>query len=228
MDWTTLPRLETTTKRLDDRSMPDGTLVQNIEYGINVYRNALSKDECKNIIDSLEHEISLNLPGITWSGAAVNDKEKVEHVRNCLDLKYKREHLGKYLPFNQTLFDIHEKVENALNKCMRDYESFWHLRMFYYESFNFVKYMPGKYFKVHADHGPYYTCTVSALVYLNDDYEGGELLFARHGLTFKPQAGDVVLFPSNYVYEHSSLEIRSGTKYCVVIMTDYNDTYHKG
>jgi hypothetical protein len=58
-------------------------------------------------------------------------------------------------------------------------------------------------------------------------YDGGELNFVRQDLIIKPEAGDIILCPSNFVYEHASLEIKSGTKYCVVIMTDYNDLHHK-
>ena len=32
---------------------------------------------------------------------------------------------------------------------------------------------------------------------------------------------------ANYIYEHASLPIKSGTKYCVVIMTDINELGHK-
>jgi predicted 2-oxoglutarate/Fe(II)-dependent dioxygenase YbiX len=227
MDWTTLPREETTSKRLETQTIYNDITVINLDYGINLYRNAIKKDECVNIINSLENEISLGLPGIKWTGAQVNAKEDHNEVRNCVDLKYKRENLGKDISFSQVLFDIHESVDKSLDYCLGHYESLWHLKMHYKEAFNFVKYLPGKYFKIHGDHGPYYTCTVSAVVYLNDDYEGGEIQFTRQGLTVKPEAGDIILFPSNFVYEHASLEVFSGTKYSVVIMTDYNDMYHK-
>jgi len=226
MDWTTLPRLETSDKRLDDQILDDGVIAKNLGYGIHLYRNAIKKEDCINLINDLEKEISLGIPQIRWSNAQVNDSEEVSHARNCLDLRFKRENLGKQLPENKALYDIHTKVEIALDKCLRHYESLWHLQMQYKEAFNFVKYLPGKYFKVHADHGPYYVCTISAVVYLNDDYEGGEIQFGRHGLTIKPEAGDILINPSTYVYEHASLEIRSGIKYAVVIMTDYNDIPH--
>lgn len=227
-DWTDLPRLEKLNKRLPDIKIEDDILVINAGYGINIYRNAIKKDECKNIINKLENEISLEIPSIKWSGAQVNDTKEIDYVRNCVDLKFKKEDLGGTdFPFNQNLYDIHDSVEKSLDKCLRHYESLWHLKMYYKEAFNFVKYMPGKYFKVHGDHGPYYACTVSAVVYLNDDYEGGELQFVRQELTIKPEAGDIILCPSNFVYEHASLPINSGTKYCVVIMTDYNDLHHQ-
>jgi hypothetical protein len=61
------------------------------------------------------------------------------------------------------------------------------------------------------------------VAYVNDDYEGGELYFPRFNLTLKPKKGDVMVFPSTYIYEHASNNMISGTKYAIVIMTDYND-----
>jgi hypothetical protein len=43
------------------------------------------------------------------------------------------------------------------------------------------------------------------------------------GLSIKPKAGDIAVFPSTYIYEHASQDMISGVKYAVVIMTDYND-----
>jgi hypothetical protein len=228
MNWTELPRLEKVNNRLEDEVIQDGTIAKNLEYGIHLYQGAIKKEDCDQIIKDLENELSLGIPSIHWSTANVNDNKSMDEVRNCVDLRYKKENLGNGLPFNQTLFDIHEKVEQALDKCLRHYESLWHLKMHYKEAFNFVKYLPGKYFKIHGDHGPYYACTISAVVYLNDDYEGGEIEFIRQGLVVKPKAGDIILSPSNFVYEHASLEVKLGTKYAVVIMTDYNDLHHKG
>jgi hypothetical protein len=228
MNWGELPREEKTTVRLKNENLLDGSVAINLDYGIILYKNAIKKDECKNIINKLEKEIALGIPEIKWRGAQVNDTKDDNYVRNCVDLKFKKEHLGKSrLPFNQTLYDIHDSVEKSLDNCLRHYENKWHLKMHYKEAFNFVKYLPGKYFKIHGDHSPYYACTISAVAYLNDDYVGGELDFVRHGLVIKPEAGDIVLFPSNFVYEHASLEIVSGIKYSVVIMTDYNDMHHK-
>ena len=137
------------------------------------------------------------------------------------------EHIDQSKIGADRLIDIHQQVEYGLDYCLRHYESLWNLGMEYKEAFNFVKYMPGKYFKVHADDGPYYTCTISSVVYLNDNYEGGEIYYPRHDLKIKPQAGDILINPSTFVYEHASLEVISGNKYAVVIMNDYNDLFHK-
>jgi predicted 2-oxoglutarate/Fe(II)-dependent dioxygenase YbiX len=226
VSWTDLPRLEKTNSRLPDEIF-DGTLVKNLSYGINLYKNIIPKEQCKDIINILEDKISNSENTFYWKQAQINNKENNIDSRNCFDFKYKREHLGNLMPYDQKLFDIHKTVEDYLNMALGHYQKSWNLFVNYKEAFNFVKYGPNQYFKIHGDHGPHYTCTVSAVVYLNDDYEGGEIDFIRQELKIKPSVGDIVLFPSNYVYEHASCEVTSGTKYSVVIMLDYNDKYHK-
>ena len=97
----------------------------------------------------------------------------------------------------------------------------------YWEAFNFIKYKEGQHFSYHHDHGFSYNCTVSLVQYLNDDYEGGELDFNTWGYTYKPEAGDLVIFPSNFMYPHSAMPVTKGTKYSIVTMLDYSDKYHK-
>ena len=52
-------------------------------------------------------------------------------------------------------------------------------------------------------------------VYLNDnnEYEGGDLYFASCNLTFKPNIGDVIISPSNWMFYHKVTEITSGVRY---------------
>jgi predicted 2-oxoglutarate/Fe(II)-dependent dioxygenase YbiX len=98
--------------------------------------------------------------------------------------------------------------------------------MEYMEAINFIRYGENQHFQVHTDHGFSYTCTVSSVVYFNDDYEGGELWFPYLDLTFKPEAGDIVMFPSTFIYAHAARPVTSGIKYSGVTMFDYNDRNH--
>jgi predicted 2-oxoglutarate/Fe(II)-dependent dioxygenase YbiX len=223
--WFDLPRLEESSIRLSDSEIGNGITRINLDYGINLYRGGIPKDKSLNIITRLES--SLSQSEFSWSLAQVNDKEEISENRNCVDFKYKSENITSNTDIAKELISIHSDTLERFKICLRDYESLWHLNMNYIEAFNFVKYMPGKYFKLHVDDGPFYSCTISGVIYLNDDYEGGEIEFTRHGLKIKPQAGDIILFPSNFIYEHASCEVFSGTKYSVVIMTDYNENNHK-
>lgn len=54
---------------------------------------------------------------------------------------------------------------------------------------------------------------ISVVLYLNDNYEGGELYFKDQDVLIKPQAGSIVIFPSVKPYYHESLPVKSGTKY---------------
>jgi predicted 2-oxoglutarate/Fe(II)-dependent dioxygenase YbiX len=99
--------------------------------------------------------------------------------------------------------------------------------MEYMEAINFVRYGEGQHFSVHTDDGFSYSCTLSSVGYLNDDYEGGEIWFPNLKLKFRPQKGDILFFPSTYIYAHAALEVTSGIKYSAVTMFDYNDNNHK-
>lgn len=50
------------------------------------------------------------------------------------------------------------------------------------------------------------------VIYLNDNYEGGELHFKNHDVTVKPKAGDIMMYPSGHPYVHESLDITKGNK----------------
>jgi len=49
------------------------------------------------------------------------------------------------------------------------------------------------------------------ILYINDDYEGGEIHFPNENLTIKPDAGSVLIFPSNLLHEVKT--VISGNRY---------------
>ena len=227
--WFTKDRSETSSNRIDSKLLSNGVLVENLALGVNVYKNVFSPEDSKRYIDTLESNLNNNKK-YNWSQAQVtNSTTPIKKARDCVDFKYKQENLGPRDDYNSELIDLHQEIYEKLKYCVDNYASYWGINITYYEAFNFVKYEgEGSHFNIHADHGPAYNCTVSAVVYINDDYEGGELKFPRmDNLVYKPRVGDIVLCPSNYIYEHASLPIKSGTKYCVVVMTDINDIGHK-
>lgn len=227
--WFTKDRSETVTTRVD-RAIPEQNIVvENPGLGLNIYRNVFSLDDANRYINTLESNLGGN-GKYKWSDATVtNSATPIKRARDCVDFKYKQENLGPRDPHNSELIDLHQEIYEKLKLCVDDYARYWGIHVVYYEAFNFVKYEgEGKHFNIHADHGPAYNATVSAVIYINDDYEGGEIQFPRlDGYTLTPKVGDIAIFPSNYIYEHASLPMKSGTKYCVVIMTDINELGHK-
>jgi len=87
------------------------------------------------------------------------------------------------------------------------------------EMFRIYKYEEGQRFKMHRD-GSYKRnekeCSFfSFLIYLNDDFEGGETYF-EEGIPIDPKLGEALLF--HHPLRHEGKPIISGTKY--VLRTD--------
>ena len=52
----------------------------------------------------------------------------------------------------------------------------------------------------------------SSIVYLNDDYEGGELYFTAQDRVLKPRRGMLVAFSAGYHHEHGVLKVTRGRR----------------
>ena len=74
-----------------------------------------------------------------------------------------------------------------------------------------------------TDYEKRYNFKTNKIGFFNDDYEGGELWFPYLNLKFKAQKGDVIFFPSTYIYAHGSQPVTKGTKYSAVTMYNYNE-----
>ena len=68
---------------------------------------------------------------------------------------------------------------------------------------------------IHHSHGQQYGYPqVSALLYLNDDYEGGEFYVADK--KFCPSKGSAIIFPSNFMFPHEAKIVTKGTRWSIV------------
>lgn len=223
-DWHNKDRSETDKNRIEKRNFLNNIIIENPALGINVYKNCFPKDFCEHSLLTLEKELSSG-GKYSWSKAKVTESsDPLMDARNCVDFKIGHQCLGNKDSSNEILYNLHKKTFDYIYPCSQDYGMYWGVGIQYFEVFNFVKYDgKGTHFNIHADHGPAYVSTISMVGYLNDDYIGGELYFPRFDLKVKPEAGDLFVFPSTYIYEHASMPIEEGVKYSVVIMTDYND-----
>src|SRR5215475_9137451 len=58
---------------------------------------------------------------------------------------------------------------------------------------------------------------IAAIYYLNDDFEGGELVFPAQKLYIKPRRGLLVSFPCDQNFIHEVLPVQAGRRYTVAI-----------
>lgn len=54
---------------------------------------------------------------------------------------------------------------------------------------------------------------IATLVYINDNYDGGEIYFPDHGVGFKPQPGDLLCFPDNPDFVHGVKAVSGAVRY---------------
>lgn len=129
-------------------------------------------------------------------------------------------------------------LRNAFYKCTYDYVKEWNFSLpnWVGNGLSICKYTPtnhkGPYAMLyHTDFRPTeaeapgkkfaLTCTI----YLNDDYKGGGLSFIHEEtgdvINYKPNAGDVVVFPSGLPYWHAVDRIDEGDKYLVRCFWSY-------
>jgi hypothetical protein len=198
--------------------------VDDLGSGIFVYHNVLPIE--LDLVNRLEK--SLTEDRYKWSQAVVGYYEYRPEYRDCVDFKYNKTLLHDdgqedSIELAKIWDDCYNRKKIAVDHYSRVH-NISELR--FWESFNFIKYGPGQHFQYHHDHGFSYNCTVSLVAYLNDGYTGGGLHFSQQNILYTPKAGDLVIFPSNYMYPHRAMPVETGTKYSLVTMLDYSDKYH--
>ena len=83
--------------------------------------------------------------------------------------------------------------------------------------YDLLRYDPGGKYEYHIDESYNEKRIVSVISCLSEqsEYEGGELEFLE-GPTYKLDFGDILVFPSNFVYRHRVRPVESGRRYSIV------------
>lgn len=71
----------------------------------------------------------------------------------------------------------------------------------------------GKKMDGHTDNLSEPRCIRGVVLYLNDDFVGGELHYKDIGVKYKPKAGSVIVHDAGYL--HEVLPVESGTRYMI-------------
>lgn len=196
--------------------------------GIWVYHDVLPKD--MNIIERIEEVLHSPDNDYEYQEAMVGYSMKIPEYRDCYDFKYKRHDFDHDTSeWGDKLRELADETIYRQKQVVKDYTRRYNIgELRYWEATNYIKYGPGQHFQEHHDHGYSYNCVVSLVGYPNDDYEGGELYFRLQNIKIKARAGDLFIFPSNFMYPHRAMPVVSGTKYSMVTMLDYSDKFHGG
>jgi hypothetical protein len=187
--------------------------------GIVVYSNAIDYDG--SLVIDIEEGMSS--AKIDWQLAGV--KSGYEEAKENKELRdtfivpvpYNDQEIREFATLRDAFFSSLSNLflEN-LGPLENDYKVGYGLSTDWHDQYSILKYGVGQKFVNHIDDHKDYHRRMSTIYYINDNYEGGEIVFPRFGITYKPAANDFIVFPSTYVYNHSVLPVIEGTRYAVV------------
>jgi len=176
-------------------------------------QNYLSKSFCEDLIKEIDQ---MQWEKHQWYGATGNIRSEKEQELDVL----------KTVQHPQ----LREKIVKPIVSAVKDYQKLHgqsdedRTKEFIYtiSPVRFNKYSSGTKMRKHFDHirdlfdGNFKGIPILSVVgVLNDNYEGGEFVF-NNDYEVKLKQGDILLFPSNFIYAHEVKEIKNGTRYSYV------------
>lgn len=183
------------------------SISERLTQDILVFKDFLTKEESQKIIDVLEAQVAnekLSWTPITFyeSYSSVLPQDGDEEL----------EQFGLPSDFFSTLQSrIVDAVAEVHGKPSSD---------IYKIGFHAQKWEPGAYAKEHSDNtdlqgntGPFERSRYAAFLYLNADFEGGNLIFNKQNHTLIPETGTLTSFAGGFDNTHEVTMITSGIRY---------------
>lgn len=199
--WTGVIMVADTPSELDQKEETDiETLEAKAYYDnmVNIIPDFLEADECHAIIEYLEDRSLFQRSEVVYA----DGKRDIINSRSSFSATLSKEDFPLY-------GKIQDKVAELLN-----------VPVSHIEELQCVRYAEGQEFRPHFDSSPILHRKHTFLIYLNDDFDGGETYFPELFTQIKPKRGNALHFidqdeeGNNIPYSyHSGLPIRNGIKY---------------
>ena len=189
--------------------------------GIEIVDEFLSPGECRDWVEFAAARPSHRLRVIDWKAAdpAAASKLDDKRVTERVELGDERDRALRELMERIYVFTIAPRLER---------------KFAWFESPQILKYTAGGFYEAHADADSYdperrrwyhhLDRDISVLLYLNDDFEGGDLQFEYFDFRIRPRPGMLIWFPSDARYFHRANPVEAGTRYAVVSWAATTDT----
>jgi predicted 2-oxoglutarate/Fe(II)-dependent dioxygenase YbiX len=174
--------------------------------------NFLDQQSCKLYVNYLKKTDYWEKNGDdSWNDRSINLSTMTkEHLESMLDLRIK----------------VKEKIIDFFNLS----------KPLYSDIFQFVRWRIGdNLLPPHADaefpdgtYHPFNYRNFASIIYLNDDFEGGEIFFPEKNIKPKIKVGTLVSFPGTLEFLHGVSTVTTGTRYTIAGFFTFNDIYHDG
>jgi len=201
---TDLSKIETTPTEFGDKGF--------IKEDVVFYNNFLTPEECETLVKVFED------PEQPWSMSAFFESYGMSIMPE--DPILERYGLPR---------DYFGKLANRLHKVVEDA----HQRPVKSVSSHAQKWQVGAFAPFHSDNtdmegnpSAWEKSKLVCLLYINDDYEGGELDFRDHDISIKPVAGQLITFPGGFENIHQVLPVKGSTRHTIGAFWDYAESVY--
>jgi Rps23 Pro-64 3,4-dihydroxylase Tpa1-like proline 4-hydroxylase len=194
--------------------LASGDMSEKLAPGIHVY-NFQEMSDCYEVINT-------NIKDFFQYGKVVSSNKNPYMDLNSRKVKVYPMGKASSCHEDDPINVFKREIEKTTTVAIEDYRGIHSMdRLEKKHDWEILKYDSGDFFKTHMDDCAAHSRTVSAIVYFNEDYEGGEIEFPNFDVFYKPKSGDVLVFPSAFTYIHNVREITSGTRYAAVNWFSY-------
>ena len=173
---------------------------------IGYYENIISNELCDNIIDYGDNIKPLK------SSTCASHKGQIKNSEERVKMDD-----GWFRNGEKYYEDIKHSVTLAMSKYMEKHKDIAVVR---HTDFRLNKYSEGGFMSRHIDnihhsHGQEYGFRqASVLLFLNDNFEGGDFIISD--ITYKTKKGSAIVFPSNFMFPHEVKLVKKGTRYSII------------
>jgi Rps23 Pro-64 3,4-dihydroxylase Tpa1-like proline 4-hydroxylase len=119
-----------------------------------------------------------------------------------------------WLQLNPHLFAKAQNLVESINsRCIHIINDHYQTNYSLDPLYNIYKFRDGDYMKEHHDSGLSPDIRYGAVVYLNDNFDGGEIYYPKANLEIKPIARSLVVHPAGMIYRHGVRTVRNGERF---------------
>jgi hypothetical protein len=193
--------------------MANGEFNHRLSDYIVVIRGIISKEMCQEVVDLYKDNEKWDWAGIA-SGLDL-DQRKVKQMWISHDSVSGQGE--KFKAMDERVFKVMSKAKDVYLKTLIEKRGIKHVPDINSdEGYQMLHYSEGYYFKEHCDNGGGMSRVLTCTLNISDDHDGGLFRFLRGEFDVRLNAGDAVLFPSNFMFPHEVTEITRGERHAIV------------
>jgi len=193
--------------------MANGEFNHRLSDYIVVIRGIISKEMCQQVVDLYKDNSKWDWAGL--SGGTNLDERKVKQM--WISDESVTQQGEQYIKMDEEIFKVMSKAKDIYIETIQKKRGIAHIPSISAdEGYQILHYAEGYYFKEHCDQGSGMTRVLTCTLNISDNHDGGLFRFLRGEFDVRLNAGDAVLFPSNFMFPHEVTEITRGERHSIV------------